>query len=66
MNRRKSDHGPKKAGAWGSALVMALLVGGYACMALIAFMIEPDLLLMAPVLWIWLLIPLAVDRKSVV
>lgn len=60
MNRRKSDRGPKKAGAWGSALVMALLVGAYASMALVALAIEPDLFLIGPVFLIWLLVPLAV------
>ena len=52
------DRGRKKMGAWLSAIVAAVLMGGYALLMLCVMVMEPDLFLIAP-LWLWVLIPLA-------
>ena len=51
------NRGKKKMGAWLSAIVAALLLGGYGLFVLVAMALEPDLFLVLPLL-LWVLIPL--------
>ena len=44
-------------GAWLSAIVAAVLLGGYGLFVLVALALEPDLFLVLPLL-LWVLIPL--------
>ncbi|MBQ9618693.1 MAG: hypothetical protein IJR48_10035 [Oscillibacter sp.] len=51
------DRSKKKMGAWLSAIVAAVLLGGYGLFVLVALALEPDLFLVLPLL-LWVLIPL--------
>ena len=55
----KSDRGKKKLGAWLSALVMAVLMGGYALFVLFILTLEPEAFVVCFPLLLGAILPLA-------
>ena len=59
MNRKQSDRGKKKLGAWLSALVMAVLMGGYALFVLFILTLEPEAFFVCFPMLLLAILPLA-------